>query len=778
MKKLLCRTGLVLVFAIPAGCESANHPQALGQPQTAVQLASATTQPAGGQVASLDTHAGLSDVMSGPDSQAASQALALRQSAFNDICAGDFTKGTSLLEQSADILKDSNSRDMAHWTREYQKESQSFSEQRAKQSDQAVTAVHALLAHKMDSFASDEMEVAYLLANDKDVFEKQKWVHEEVDETAKMASKCLDSQQWVRALRLYSDLVAVEPADRQWKEDMHQAARGARLLMIYAPQSFKKMEDSEGKDRLAADVVLRALLPVEARKAVTPTTQPDDADSGEAAIDWHEVTHGISYPMLAEAVQLADQEYYRDVNYPTLLKGGLIGLRALATTDGLQETFPGLADESKRKQFLAAVDACDQAADTATPDNAQDMMVDSMRNLLAIDQNTINVPEAVFVNEFADGMFSKLDPFSSMIWPYDTPEFNKMTQGEFGGVGIQIRLDDNGNLCVVSPLEDTPAFRAGIRADDVITKIDGKSAKWVTADHAVKLITGVAGTIVRLTLRSPDGTVHEYSLKREVIKVPSVKGYRQKTGGGWDYMVDTQNDIADIRVTNFSKSTSSDLDKALTDLQEQGVRGIILDLRDNPGGLLNSATEVSNKFLADGVIVSTHANRPTSNPPTEADARPEDQRTDLPLVVLVNHYSASASEIVSGALKDQKRALIVGERTFGKGSVQMLYPLGTHQAYLRLTTSHYYLPSGRCIHREEDSTTWGVDPDLTVELTPQQTYAVDEVRNQFDILHDGTEKPATQPSTMANSPQDLLKADPQLAAGVLLLRLQLAGLKP
>ncbi len=174
------------------------------------------------------------------------------------------------------------------------------------------------------------------------------------------------------------------------------------------------------------------------------------------------------------------------------------------------------------------------------------------------------------------------------------------------------------------------------------------------------------------------------------------------------------------------------------------------------------------------MIVSTHADRPTSNPPSELDADPRDLETTLPLIVLVNQYSASASEIVSGALKDWHRGLIVGQRTFGKGSVQMLFPLDSKRdAYLKLTTSHYYLPSGRCIHREENSTTWGVDPDVTVEMTPRQKYDRDSARLELDVPDKWANvgsKPTTRPSA-----QDLLKVDPQLSAALLIMRLQLAA---
>ncbi len=303
------------------------------------------------------------------------------------------------------------------------------------------------------------------------------------------------------------------------------------------------------------------------------------------------------------------------------------------------------------------------------------------------------MPEEVFVSEFADGAFATLDPFSTMIWPYDVEDFQKTTQGEFGGVGIQIQNDDQQNLKVASPLEDTPAYRAGIKAGDIITHINGKNAKGISLDRAVKTITGPPGTTVTLTIRATDGTVKDYIVTREIIKVDSVKGYSHRPGGGWDYFVDPDQKIAYIRLTNFTKTSADDLEKALQDIKSQGAKALVFDLRYNPGGLLQAATEIVNKFVREGVIVSTHADRDTPNPPTVANASPDGFDTDMPMAVLVNQYSASASEIVSGALKDHRRAMIVGERTFGKGSVQMLFPLDSRKAYLKLTTSHYYLPN-------------------------------------------------------------------------------------
>jgi carboxyl-terminal processing protease len=255
-----------------------------------------------------------------------------------------------------------------------------------------------------------------------------------------------------------------------------------------------------------------------------------------------------------------------------------------------------------------------------------------------------------------------------------------------------------------------------------------------------------------------------------------VKGWLHRPGGGWDYFVDPQNKIGYLRLTQFTKLTTDELEKAVTELQASGVKAIIMDLRYNPGGLLGTATEVCDKFLAGGRIVSTKADRETPNLPKDEMAKADaDDVLQTPMVILVNQYSASASEIVSGAMKDHHRALIVGERTFGKGSVQMLFPLSGRSAYLKLTTHHYYLPNGKCIHREENSTEWGVDPDVTVEMTPEQMRAAIDSRQELDILRDADAPAEKKAEVAAKEKKDPLSQDPQLSAALLLLRLQLAG---
>ncbi|MGA2501526.1 MAG: S41 family peptidase, partial [Tepidisphaeraceae bacterium] len=333
---------------------------------------------------------------------------------------------------------------------------------------------------------------------------------------------------------------------------------------------------------------------------------------------------------------------------------------------------------------------------------------------------------------------------------------------------------------VVSPLEDSPAYKAGIKPDWIISHIDGKSAKWINVNQAVKRITGPAGTKVTLTMKKTDGEVKDYSLVREVIKVASVKGWMHKPGGGWEYFIDQENKIAYMRLTNFSKTTAADVKQAINDAMAAGARGVIMDLRYNPGGLLNSASDVVNRFVTKGLIVSTRPDRPDSPVPSSSiSAHRIPDEANCPLIVLVNQYSASASEIVSGALKDHHRAIIVGERTFGKGSVQMLYPLsGNQQAVLKLTTSHYYLPLGKCIHREENSKEWGVEPDVVVEMTPEQTREALGARQEADVLRDADDpapKPENGSTTRPKEKKDLLSADPQLGAALLIMRLELTS---
>ena len=721
----------------------------------------------------------------------------LKTEAFRAFRGGQFDRSNELIKTAASLSPDPTTAQMATWFGQFESQQAGFAAERHKQFDKAVEDVHKLLDANKPSFAADRARDAYVLADDKDAFRHEPWVDALVRTTIDAANSCEGSQQWFKASRLYSDLAAMEPGVPLWKDKLKLTMRRIRLLAEYTPDLFKSIELTESKERDAADAVLGP--------SSQPTTKPDPmADDNDAfRIDWQDQLKGIRIDMLLDALNYARADYWRDISYKTLIDGGLKGMQAIATTPGLEKTFPELADSAKRDTFLNFITDRIQSVDAANKADKDNeaMMRDVISDMQKVNDDTLKLPDVVITSEFADGAFGELDPFTSMIWPSDVPEFNKSTQGEFAGVGIQIELSEDGTLKVVSPLEDSPAYKQGIEAGDLITRINGKNAKGITLNQAVKNITGLPGTTVTLTVRSMDGSIKDYTILREVIKVSSVKGWKHLPGGGWDYFVDPIQKVGYVRLTNFTKGTDDEMGQAIADMRDKGVKAMILDLRYNPGGLLNAAVAVCQKFMHKGVIVSTKSEREAAgdaSPPMEAQDKPD--VADFPLVVLVNQYSASASEIVSGALHDQHRAIIVGERTFGKGSVQMLFPLADRAALLKLTTSHYYLPSGRCIHREENSTTWGVDPDVTVPMTPKQMNDAIEARQSLDVLRQADAQPqatapqADQPSTApsaiappttaplavaapATQPakKDALTCDPQLSAALLVLRLELAG---
>ena len=304
------------------------------------------------------------------------------------------------------------------------------------------------------------------------------------------------------------------------------------------------------------------------------------------------------------------------------------------------------------------------------------------------------------------GMLNTLDPHSEFMEPEKYKELQNDTQGAFGGLGIVISMKDNF-ITVVAPMEDSPGFKAGIMSGDRIIKIDGKSTERMSLQDAVKTLRGDPDTDVKITLLRPSSSqVKDYKLTRAIIKIDMVKDINSKK----EFPLG-DNKIGYIRLVQFGEKTSADLETALKKLK--GMQGLVLDLRWNPGGLLDQAVDVCEKFLPRGdLVVTTEGPNASQNSVRKASGR-GDELHNLPIVVLVNLGSASASEIVAGCLQDTKRAIILGEKTFGKGSVQSILPLSDGSA-LRLTTAKYYTPSHKVIHEE------GITPDIVVPLTEEQ----------------------------------------------------------
>jgi carboxyl-terminal processing protease len=306
------------------------------------------------------------------------------------------------------------------------------------------------------------------------------------------------------------------------------------------------------------------------------------------------------------------------------------------------------------------------------------------------------------------GMLNTLDPHSEFMEPEKYKELQNDTQGAFGGLGIVISMKDNF-ITVVSPMDDSPGFRAGIMAGDRIIRIDGKSTEKMSLQDAVKALRGEAGTDVRIgILRPSSNLMKEFKLARSVINVDMVKD----TDGKKEFPLG-EDKIGYIRLVQFGEKTSDDLERALKKLKSQGMQGLILDLRWNPGGLLEQAVDVCEKFLARGQLVVTTEGRNSGQSSRRTASGRGDELRNMPMVVLVNLGSASASEIVAGCLQDYKRAIILGEKTFGKGSVQSIIPL-TDGSALRLTTAKYYTPSHKVIHEE------GITPDILVPMTDEE----------------------------------------------------------
>lgn len=311
------------------------------------------------------------------------------------------------------------------------------------------------------------------------------------------------------------------------------------------------------------------------------------------------------------------------------------------------------------------------------------------------------------------GMLQSLDPHSSYLNKKTFKDMRVQTKGEFGGLGIEVTME-GGYVKVVSPIDDTPAFRAGIEPGDLITHLDGKPIQGLTLSQAVERMRGKVGTDLVLTVRRKDVKPLQITITRDKIRIQSVRSR-------------VEGDIGYLRITSFSEQTKAGVVKSIAKLREKigdDIRGFVLDLRNNPGGLLDQAVAVSDAFLDRGEILSTRG-REASNA-QRFHARPGDLASGLPVVVLINGGSASASEIVAGALQDHKRAIILGTRSFGKGSVQTIIPLGASGA-MKLTTQRYYTPSGRSIQAK------GIDPDIEVEQSRLEPLRNGPSRKEADL---------------------------------------------
>ncbi|HKQ49984.1 MAG TPA: S41 family peptidase [Phycisphaerae bacterium] len=586
-------------------------------------------------------------------------------------------------------------------------------------------------------------------SGDEDEFRKEPWLDEIITHTLSEIDRHKSKNEWPDAAALYSYLSSLYPKRKAYEEGFEFCRKRAHLDYVYGPKS-----------------------------------------------NWRSDLRDVSSSVIPQILERMESDYVEEVDFKKACADGLDHLLILGQARSIAKTFPTLSDQDLVNHFTARINGLLKNRVNGRASLAPRHVMEVFRRVVEANNESLRLPESVLVDEFVTGMFEPLDEFTSVIWPAEVEEFNKHTRGEFVGVGIQITQDIGKHIRVESPLEDSPAYRAGIKPGDMITAVDGKSTLDMSINQAVSEITGEPGTKVTLTVKDAvSEEIRDVVLVREQIKLRTVRGHLRDNAKptGWDYVIDSETNIGYVRVSGFMDKTVEDLDRALKQMRADGVRGLILDLRFNPGGLLTSAKDMCELFIGEGEpIVKTRGRNRQQN--MEINSRGRRRFGDLPLIVLVNEYSASASEIVAGAVSGLKEACIVGTRTFGKGSVQNLIPIADNRAYLKLTTAHYYLrdkdrpgDGWYLLHKKPDADTWGVEPDVVVKVIPMENSKIVRLRRERDLLK-GRDQASIPKDVLERRPtsepaEDLPKdedpdVDPQIAAAVNMMRIKLLSNQP
>jgi len=549
---------------------------------------------------------------------------------------------------------------------------------------------------------------------------------------------------WLHAYELFYRLNSLYDVENRYEEDLKRQAARLSMVQLYTPERWWEMRNEE--------------LTAEGEDPLPPYNAMGQS--------FEEKLEGIDLSMMRRAVLRGYGGNVDGIGLGEMVLGGLEAIRTMLTTSDLKAAFPGFADQEAKNRMLEMINQQTVAIQEKMRKAARDEeggrtrfrgrsndgvdnwdLTRTLDKLLTTNSQTVEIPEEAILHEFGNGAMGRLDDFSGIIWPEDWSRFQRSTRGSFVGVGIQIELDERRRIRVVTPLDGTPAQRAGIIAGDVIVGVNGEPTLGFTLDQAVDVITGPRNTEVKLTVERNLGVGEEdvkrltFEITRREIELVTVKGW-ERSGRGehdWEWFIDREAGIGYVRLTNFDEKTARDFDLAIREMREVGLNGLILDLRYNPGGLLDQAVEIANRFIGvdDARIVTTHQEDRIVDVQL-ARAR-KASLADVPAVVLINEGSASASEIVAGAIhhyaeRGEIPAVVVGRRSYGKGSVQNVYPLtNPTTAAVKVTTQQYRLPGGEWIHRKPGAKEWGVDPHLEVELLPKQIARSLAIRRQADL---------------------------------------------
>jgi carboxyl-terminal processing protease len=573
------------------------------------------------------------------------------------------------------------------WLSEYREKQKARKEMDQVEFDRYVGFAKARIERGEHIAALDWAWKARDVAADQAEFLKSEWLQKLVNDSLTKAEESRTRQDWRGAWDIYARLAGLYDREPLYEKLARDAGSHLRLESAFKPDS-----------------------------------------------KWLENLERIRWEDAEEALKHVEAYYVEPADFKPIAEHGLEQLLLLTDSKAAQQSLEGLQNEERRLDFRSRVQQRLEQI-RAAPSLDREGCVQHFRRVVRdINKQTVQLPEPVIVNELMRGAFEPLDEFTTIIWPKDVEEFEKHTRGNFIGVGIQIQKNRFNEIEVQTPLDGTPAYRAGIQSGDIIAKVNGEPLMDVSLNKVVEIITGPKGTPVTLTIRR-EGKEIEFPLVRDEVKILSVRGMKRNPDDPerWNYWLDRENGVAYIRVTNFQRNTVEDVDNALRDLRAQGMKGLVLDIRGNPGGLLDSAWQMSSLFLKRGeAVVSTRGRIPDEN--NKFFAQTEGPYSDLPLTVLVDEGSASASEIVSGAIRDNGRGLVIGERTFGKFSVQNLIPLSHSRAKLKITTASYYLPSGVSLHRKTTSDQWGVDPNIPIRLVRWEQYNLYQMRRDADLL--------------------------------------------
>ena len=507
---------------------------------------------------------------------------------------------------------------------------------------------------------------------------------------------------------------------------------------------------------------------------------------------------GVRKEMFVRAVTFLNTHYVSLLDYNEMSTQALEQCKLLAEVIGTSSRFGADSDQNgttssnvmkiaweprKLAAWSAAIDGLLDEIEN-TPDKLdRRKFLKIFERTLNLNDATVELPQTVLVSQYAEAALAALDPYTVIVWPRQMQDFEQMMTNEFMGIGIEISKQRGGQLTVASLLLDTPAFHSELDAGDVIEKVNGIPTKEMTLFCAAKKIKGPAGTKVKLTVRRPnddetiEDEVFDVTIVRDKILVRTVRGWQRNHEGTWLHMIDEENKIGYVRLTSFSTDTALGLERVLRDLENRGLKGLIMDLRYNTGGLLDSAVAVADKFIDDGWIVKR---QPRAGQMAIFEyAHRRGTHPNFPLVILINSTSASASEIVAGSLADEvnKRALLVGTRTHGKGLVQGITNYVGKGAQLKYTQAYYHLPSGQRVESREameklGRKDWGVGPNIEVELRSDEIKRLAEVQRANDVLVKADHEDANE-KFKKHTIEETLAADPQLAVGLLAVRSKL-----